>query len=183
MRRAACIVPSFALTHGSRRAFDNYFLKAQKVRLLLRREFDSVFRVPSALVASSAPTAPEAGVDILITPTALTPAPILPSTMNNTASGSEEDRKITAQKKVRDAWAQDVLLVPASLAGIPAISVPVHPVFESNEAMSRTRDSGWTGDEGEDTRPVGVQVVAQWGGETTVLRVADEILKMPRMQL
>jgi aspartyl-tRNA(Asn)/glutamyl-tRNA(Gln) amidotransferase subunit A len=45
-----------------------------------------------------------------------------------------------------------VLTVPASLAGLPAVSVPVHV--------------------GEDEWPVGVSVVGQWGCEAMVMQVA-----------
>lgn len=161
------------------RAFDNYFLKAQKVRLLLRREFDDVFRVPSALVPT--PAASPKGVDVLVMPTALTPAPVLPSPPDSAETASEGEAQERAQRKIRDAWAQDVLLVPASLAGLPAISVPVSPILAPEvEEVRKTRRSGWTGDEGEESRPVGVQIVAQWGGEETVLRVAEEVMKMPQ---
>lgn len=53
---------------------------------------------------------------------------------------------------------QDVLTVPASLAGLPALSVP----------------AGF----GEDGWPVGISVVGQWGTDELVLRVGEVIQKL-----
>ena len=50
---------------------------------------------------------------------------------------------------------QDVLTVPASLAGLPAMSVP----------------AGF----GKDGWPVGVSIVGQWGCEEMILRVARAV--------
>ena len=54
-------------------------------------------------------------------------------------------------ESVLDAYVQDVLTVPASLAGLPAMSVPAGL--------------------GEDGWPVGVSVVGQWGCDEMVLDV------------
>lgn len=50
---------------------------------------------------------------------------------------------------------QDILNVPASLAGLPAMSVP-----------SDRAEDGW---------PVGVQVVGQWGSDEVVLAVGEAL--------
>jgi aspartyl-tRNA(Asn)/glutamyl-tRNA(Gln) amidotransferase subunit A len=50
-------------------------------------------------------------------------------------------------------YVQDVLAVPASLAGLPALSIP---------ACS-----------GVDEWPVGISVVGQWGCDELVLRVGE----------
>ena len=57
-----------------------------------------------------------------------------------------------------EAYVQDVLTVPASLAGLPALSVP-----------AGVADNGW---------PVGVSVVGQWGQDEIVLRVGEIIEKL-----
>lgn len=54
---------------------------------------------------------------------------------------------------------QDVLTVPASLAGLPALSVPVR----------RTKPEEW---------PIGISVVGQWGTDELVLAVGDAIEKL-----
>lgn len=56
-----------------------------------------------------------------------------------------------------NSYVQDVLTVPASLAGLPAISLP-----------SGVGVDGW---------PLGVSLVGQWGTDRTVLDVASRIEK------
>lgn len=51
---------------------------------------------------------------------------------------------------------QDVLNVPASLAGLPAISLPA-------------------GVSEEDGMPVAVQIAAQWGGDELLLMVGEAL--------
>ena len=117
-------------------AFDNYFLQAQRVRSLVRRDFDRVFRAPNVL--STHPETNAAGVDVLIHPSAIRSAPRL-------------DEDGDASKSILGSYLQDVLTVPASLAGLPALSVPMG-----------LEEDGW---------PVGVSFVGQWGHEKTVLNL------------
>ena len=118
-------------------AFDNYFLQAQRVRRLVCRDFNRVFRAPSVLYTHSETN--QAGVDVLIHPSAIRTAPRL-------------DEDVTEPKSTLNSYLQDVLTVPASLAGLPALSVPM----------------GF----GEDGWPVGVSLVGQWGHEKTILNLA-----------
>ncbi|KAF7309444.1 Glutamyl-tRNA(Gln) amidotransferase subunit A, mitochondrial [Mycena indigotica] len=127
----------------SAEAFDNYFLQAQRVRQLIKDDFNRIFRIPDVLGYSETTellTNNDEGVDVLIHPSAMRTAPRL-------------DDIPTAESL--DAYVQDVLTVPASLAGLPALSVPLQ------------RDS--------DEWPVGVSVVGQWGTDETVLRVGHFI--------
>lgn len=129
------------LTLFQTRAFDNYFLQAQRIRQLLRSEFDAVFRTASPLhPATGASIVNTAGVDVLLHPSAIDTAPLLAP---KRAPGAT------------DGYVQDILNVPASLAGLPAMSVPA----------GRAED-GW---------PVGVQVVGQWGSDSLVLAVGEAI--------
>lgn len=99
-------------------AIDNYFMQAQRIRRLLVNDFDSVFalRNPIKTIESSKSMRnmedEDGKFDVLICPT----APTLPSTL-------DEVKKQTPL----DAYAGDVFTVPASLAGLPAISIPVRP--------------------------------------------------------
>jgi len=127
------ILGTYALTAD---AFDNYFLQAQRVRSLVRRDFDRVFRSPNIL--SAQPETNQAGVDVLIHPSVIRTAPRL-----------DEDN--AGSKSNLDSYLQDVLTVPASLAGLPALSVP----------MGLGGD-GW---------PVGVSIVGQWGHDKTILNL------------
>ncbi|KAH9987500.1 amidase signature domain-containing protein [Russula vinacea] len=118
------LLGTYALTAD---AFDNYFLQAQRLRQCIRDDFMRVFRVPNPLARSATPN--EAGVHILLHPSAVRTAPHL----------DEQDGL--------NAYTQDVLTVPASLA---------------------------VGDEG-DGWPLGVSVVGQWGCEPMVLAVGAAI--------
>ncbi|PRP89448.1 aspartyl/glutamyl-tRNA amidotransferase subunit A [Planoprotostelium fungivorum] len=77
----------------SRKSVDSYYLKAQRVRRLVRDDFHDAF---------------SSGVDVILTPT--TPTPALP--LDNFSSPVEM-------------YVNDVMTIPASLAGLPAISLPV----------------------------------------------------------
>ncbi|KAI0367579.1 amidase signature enzyme [Pilatotrama ljubarskyi] len=128
-------------------AFENYFLQAQRVRTLIKSDFDRIFSIPSPL---GSPTSrhtdrPDQGVDVIIHPSAIQTAPRLPGD-----AGAE-----TSAPASLDAYVQDVLTVPASLAGLPALGVP-------------------TG-QGSDGWPIGVSVVGQWGSDELVLRVGEVI--------
>jgi aspartyl-tRNA(Asn)/glutamyl-tRNA(Gln) amidotransferase subunit A len=79
------------------------------------------------------------GVDVLLHPTALGEAPILGAVKPD---GESE-------------YLQDRLTVPASLAGLPALSVP----------SGRGR-SGW---------PLGVSLVGQWGSEELLFHIAKQM--------
>lgn len=112
------LLGTYALTAD---AFDNYFLQAQKVRQLVKDDFNRSFL----------------GVDVLIHASAIRTAPPL-----------GEDGGLST-------YVQDVLTVPASLAGVPAMSVPAGVERE-----------GW---------PVGVSIVGQWGSERVLMRVGSVV--------
>jgi len=100
-----------------------------------------VLRVPDPLSARSATRRNEAGVHILLHPSAVRTAPHL----------DEEQDGL-------DVYTQDVLTVPASLAGLPALSVPI--------GVSASEGDGW---------PLGVSIVGQWGCERMALAVGTTI--------
>lgn len=79
--------------------------------------------------------------DVLIAPCSLTKAPLL------------EDVK--TQKSPLDSYVNDVLTVPASLAGIPAMSIPV---IESTTGAA-----------------IGLQLLTQYGDEEMLFEVANII--------
>ncbi|KAF8739094.1 Glutamyl-tRNA(Gln) amidotransferase subunit A, mitochondrial, partial [Rhizoctonia solani] len=138
--------PSLQLTKmdgANNSAFENYFLQAHRVRALVRADFDRVFG-KSVLARGGADgnnndKDTKETVDILLHPSAIRTAPLLES---------KDEKSI-------DAYVQDVLTVPASLAGLPAMSVPC----------------GY----GPDGWPVGVSVVGQWGFDEYVCRVGGHV--------
>jgi aspartyl-tRNA(Asn)/glutamyl-tRNA(Gln) amidotransferase subunit A len=132
---------------------DNYFIQAQRVRRLVQRDFNAVFSAQHPLFDArgrSDEAAAEAEVDVIVCPT----APSSPPRASDLSSGS---------KSPLDAYVNDVFTVPASLAGLPAISVPV-TVAEPG------RDSGV--DAGTDGL-AGIQVVGQYGDDELVMSVGE----------
>jgi aspartyl-tRNA(Asn)/glutamyl-tRNA(Gln) amidotransferase subunit A len=115
-----------------RRAFDNSYLKALHLRHTLRADYNAIFRTPHPL--HNTPT-PETGIDLVLHSTAIRTAPLL------------------SKSQKENTYAQDLLTVPASLAGLPCVSVPY-------------------GTSPEDEWPVGVSLTGQWGMEGLVLDVA-----------
>ena len=128
-------------------AIDNYFIQAQKVRRLVQQDFDRVFALPNLLVKQTGNAQRTAGVDVLISAT----APTLPPRLAAVACHSSVE-----------SYSDDVLTVPASLAGLPALSVPV-PV----EQRRATVEPG--------PNHVGIQIIAQYGDDDLLFDVAKII--------
>jgi aspartyl-tRNA(Asn)/glutamyl-tRNA(Gln) amidotransferase subunit A len=103
--------------------YDAYYLKAQKIRALMLRDFTDAFAKVDAILT---PTAPSAAFGI----------------------GEKMDDPVTM-------YLNDVFTVPASLAGVPAISIP-----------------GGLSGEG---LPLGLQVIGRHFDEETVFAVAAAI--------
>ena len=124
--RRRVTVGAFALS--SARAAE-YFEKAQKVRRLVSDDFTTVFSGEGG------------GVDMLLTPSSVSTAPKL----------SDVEALSPAQT-----YAADVMTVPASLAGLPAMSMPA----------GRSRASGL---------PIGVQMIAPKFRESRLVRVGSTL--------
>ncbi|OQD67150.1 hypothetical protein PENDEC_c044G02269 [Penicillium decumbens] len=130
-------------------AMDNYFIQAQRVRRLVQQDFNAVFAAKHPLAATQDTGRLEAEqVDILVCPT----APSSPPRLSDVAGASSGSSPL-------DAYVNDVFTVPASLAGLPAISVPV-TISESSQ------DTG----AGE---IAGIQVVGQYGDDELVMKVGE----------
>jgi len=111
------LIGTYVLSAGY---YDAYYLKAQKVRALIARDFDEAWRQCDAILT---PTAPSAAFAI----------------------GEKMDDPVAM-------YLNDVFTVPASLAGLPAISVPA--------GLSA------------DGLPLGLQVIGRGFDEATVLSLA-----------
>ena len=94
--RRRIILGTYALSVGYREA---YYGKAQRVRALIRKDFEKVFNPPANGSAD--------GVDFLLTPTTPTTA-----------------FKINEKKDPLAMYLSDIYTVPTNLAGLPAISIP-----------------------------------------------------------
>ena len=128
-------------------AIDNYFIQAQKVRRLVQSDFNNVFSLRHPLLDPQGEQSKRVQVDVILAPTAQSLPPKL----------SELDHVAPT-----DTYAADVLTVPASLAGLPAINVPV-PI--------PTTENG----DGNEPKSVGMQVLGQFGDDDLVFHVAEII--------
>jgi aspartyl-tRNA(Asn)/glutamyl-tRNA(Gln) amidotransferase subunit A len=111
----------------------------------IQREFDQAFITPNVRhmdidAENLADSLNASRVHVLLHPSAIRTAPALD--------------EIQGDPDTSDAYEQDILTVPASLAGLPAISIP----------------SGM-GDRG----PLGISAVGQWGQDSMLLDVAELI--------
>lgn len=140
------LLGSYTLSAG---AIDNHFIKAQKVRRLVQRDFDKVFRTSNPLSKNQNSIPNEEGVDFILTPT----TPTLPPTLEALSS-----------KRSVDAFADDVLTVPASLAGLPAISVPINI-------------SGYQAPPTSEFGHVGLQLIGQYGSDMAVIQASMQLRK------
>jgi aspartyl-tRNA(Asn)/glutamyl-tRNA(Gln) amidotransferase subunit A len=118
--RRRVMIGTYVLSAGY---YDAYYLKAQKVRALIARDFDQAFGQVDAILT---PTAPSAAFAI----------------------GDKMDDPIAM-------YLNDVFTVPASLAGLPALSLP----------------AGLSGD----GLPLGLHLIGRAFDEATVLRAARTI--------
>lgn len=130
----------------SSEAMDNYFVQAQKVRRMVQQDFDRVFSSANPLLDADATVDDDGKVDLLLMPT----APTLPPTV--------EDLK---KQTTVEGYMNDVFTVPASLAGLPAISLPVPLTAEQRKGMEES-----------DVKTVGMQLVGQFGDDRLVLSAA-----------
>ncbi|KAI1346676.1 amidase signature enzyme [Xylaria sp. FL0043] len=147
----------------SSEAIDNYFIQAQRVRQLVRRDFDVVFRLDNLLLdhqhfdlsdmddwwdldTKQGPVQ----IDFLVCPTAPTPPPTLEQVRNQTPL---------------DSYMNDVFTVPASLAGLPAISIPMSIPFDPKIEEEKLLNFG------------GLQLIGQYWDDARVLSVAETLSK------
>jgi aspartyl-tRNA(Asn)/glutamyl-tRNA(Gln) amidotransferase subunit A len=132
-------------------AMDNYFIQAQRVRRLVQHDFNSIFMAEQPLASHRHEierTSQPSGVDILICPTAPSGPPRISELINSDSAASP-----------LDAYMNDVFTVPASLAGLPAMSVPV-TVCGDKQAS-------------DEAGLAGIQIVGQYGDDELVLRVGE----------
>ncbi len=113
---------TYALSSGY---YDAYYLKAQKVRALIKKDFDDVFEK----------------VDVVVTPTT-------PNVAFRIGKHSDNPLQL---------YLEDIFLSAASLAGLPAISVPCGFVKP---------------EDGDVEMPVGMQIIGRSFDEETILRLA-----------
>ena len=132
--------------------YDKVFLPAQKTRRLVQQDFDRVF-IQSNLLSHKS-SAVENGVHVILTPCAMSSAPTIEDCLPD--SDKREDDDTDKHTGAVDSYVNDVMTIPASLAGIPAISVP----FGKSEGL-----------------PVGLQLLGQYGYDRFLLEIANKLSK------
>lgn len=134
------------LTAGT---YEKNFLPAQKARRLIQQDFDDAFSLANPLHNSSQQAT--SGVHVILVPSATSEPPRIEDCVPE--SDQQENDGIDKQNSAVETYVNDVLTIPASLAGLPAISVPVG--------------------KGQDGFPVGLQLLGQYGYDRFILRMAD----------
>ncbi|MEE8131521.1 MAG: Asp-tRNA(Asn)/Glu-tRNA(Gln) amidotransferase subunit GatA [Candidatus Paceibacterota bacterium] len=130
------ILGTFVLSSGY---YDAYYAKAQKVRRLIKNDFDKAFD-PSA-----------GGVDVILTPTAPTPAFKIGEKINDPLS----------------MYLSDIFTAPVNLAGLPAISIPTL----TNTDYTRTNTDS---PHKSASLPVGFQLIGKYFHEADILEIGKQ---------
>ena len=131
--RRRIILGTFSL---SSYGYDSHFMKATKLRSRLVKEFNSVFKDRHVLFPNDNINAE--GVDFIICPTSVSIPPLVCN---------------YSKMRVVDSYLNDVLTIPASLAGIPTLNIPF----------------------GGESR--GFQIMGQYGYDYKVLYFAKKVLE------
>ncbi|CAG8459778.1 2055_t:CDS:10 [Ambispora leptoticha] len=129
--------------------------RPQRVRQLIRQDFNNVFSMPNPLLVDDKLGIPiseksKHGVDVLIAPVAISTAPKIRDSLN-----SSEDLESDSYE-ILNSYVNDVMTTAASLAGIPSMSIPFG--LSSNDGF-----------------PIGLQLIVQYGNEETLFQVAKVI--------
>ena len=125
--------------------FHTHYEAASYIRATMTRELTSAFRTKEDMEGEGSDT----GVDLILIPTALTHPPDL--------VGEEREMDPT------EAFQNDVMTIPFSLAGLPSISVPVW--LSKSESVRRADDD-------VERKVVGMQLVGPRLSEERVLQIA-----------
>ncbi|CAG8568159.1 2619_t:CDS:10 [Ambispora gerdemannii] len=130
--------------------------RPQRVRQLIRKDFNNVFSMPNPLLDDNFETLISEeklkhGVDVLIAPVAISTAPKIRDSLNLSDTSSENLKSDSYE--ILDSYVNDVM---TTAARIPSMSIPFG--ISSNDGF-----------------PIGLQLIAQYGNEETLFQVAKVI--------
>jgi aspartyl-tRNA(Asn)/glutamyl-tRNA(Gln) amidotransferase subunit A len=189
--RRRLLTGTFVLSAGAR---GDYYDRAVRARECVRADFSRVFRPAPADAQEAVARSPVAranaagrsgggshGVDVLLTPVAPTPPWRQPRPEEGTTLRADDGAgagsgagigadEAAAHRRRRDPLAEyvnDVMTIPASLAHLPAIAVPVGYM----RCDGKGEGDGGGGGPGIEV-PVGLQLIGRLCDDATVLRVA-----------
>ncbi|CAO3591234.1 unnamed protein product [Absidia cylindrospora] len=143
------LLGTHVLTAGT---YESHFLPAQQARRMIVNDFNKVFLPKNKLIRNDTTTLGDdvpQQVHVLLTPSSISTAPTLQDSLPTQSKDSHG---------VVDAYVNDVMTVPASLAGLPAITVP----------FGRSATNGY---------PIGLQLIGQYGYDRFLLDISARIEK------
>lgn len=123
----------------------DHYAKATELREMLVEQFNSIFHLPNGLLSDNTTLNSPESCDFLISPTTVN-RPI-------TISDFLENEK----KNLLASYTNDILTTPISLAGLPAISLPVP-------------------DKGQNISTQGIQLFGQYGDDEAVLQMGQTLM-------
>ncbi len=132
------ILGTFVLSSGY---YDAYYTKAQKVRRLIKEDFDKAFDLSVN------------GVDMILTPVAPTSAFKI---------GEKIDNPLLM-------YLSDIFTAPMNLAGLPAISIPVKK-YQVSPKKSKL-SMGQASIKRQDELPIGFQLIGKYFREADILEI------------
>ncbi len=138
------ILGTFVLSSGY---YDAYYTKAQKVRRLIKEDFDRAFDQSVG------------GIDVILAPTAPTPAFKI---------GEKVDDPLSM-------YLSDIFTIPVNLAGLPAISIPTRTNTEYTQ--TNTEDSphkSASSPRKSASLPVGFQLIGKHFHEIDILEIGKQ---------
>jgi aspartyl-tRNA(Asn)/glutamyl-tRNA(Gln) amidotransferase subunit A len=143
------LVGSFVL---SSRAVEGFYARAQRIRRAISEDFSALFRPSPSSSSSSSSAATPDRVDVLLTPTAMGSALSFASIASDKATSPVS------------AYLNDLLTIPANLAGLPALSVPGG---YDNEVSTKDGSNSSAA-----PLPLGLQLLGDYHSEGKLLDVA-----------
>ncbi|CAO3643005.1 unnamed protein product [Cunninghamella blakesleeana] len=148
------LLGTHVLTAGT---YESHFLPAQQARRLILDDFNQSLLINNPLYnAATTSSSSNEKVHFILTPSSISTAPKL----INSLPGDDNDLMKEQQHnshKVVDAYMNDVMTVPVSLSGLPAISIP----------FSQSKSDGY---------PIGLQLIGQYGYDRFLLKIANKMI-------
>ncbi|KAI8070498.1 amidase signature domain-containing protein [Gongronella butleri] len=136
------LLGTHVLTAGT---YETHFLPAQQMRQQIVNDFDRVFLMKNASVRDEArEKVMDEPVHVLLTPCSISTAP------------TWQQARQTEDRSVVDEYVTDVMTVPASLAGVPAVAFPA-------------------GTSAQNGFPIGLQMIAPYGFDKLLLHLVDKL--------
>ncbi|KAI8084774.1 glutamyl-tRNA amidotransferase A subunit, partial [Halteromyces radiatus] len=144
------LLGTHVLTAGT---YESHFLPAQQARRLIVDDFNRIFLAKNELYEKDNRLPETEKVHVLLTPSSISTAPTIQESLPR-----EQSCDKSKSKRVVEAYVNDVMTVPASLGGLPAITLP----------LGQSSKNGY---------PIGLQLIGQYGYDRFLLDISDRIMQ------